>query len=104
MSETRKCTNCAFCQRFKYSPKDPDSEQMMRCWQRPSVCDHAYVRKLSEAEKEQDVCDEHMFKEEREAQLYEKAKCEYASHLKSIKELEEKYPDFKDIDWTQIEG
>lgn len=101
MAEERKCTNCAFCDRFKYSPKDPDTEQMFRCWQRPEVCDHAYVRKISEAEQEKDVCDEHRFKEEREAELFEKAKYDYVTYKRRIKELEEKYPSLKDLDCSK---
>lgn len=44
----RNCTNCAFCERFKYSPKD--KTEMMRCWQEPGVCDRAFVQSMNDAE------------------------------------------------------
>ena len=83
---------------------------MMRCWQEPGVCDHAFVQSMSAAEDY--VCDEHHTKEEREKELFEKAKEDYMwykKHLEKVKEdymwhkkhvkaLEEKYPSLKDLD------
>ena len=101
MSEERKCTNCAFCDEFKYNPKDPDAEQMFRCWRRSEECDYIYVRKISEAEQEKDVCAEHRFKEERDAELFEKAKHDYVTYKRLINELEEKYPSLKDLNCSK---
>lgn len=92
----RNCTNCAFCERFKYSPKD--SSEMMRCWQEPGVEDHAFVQSISAGENY--VCDEHRTKEEREKELFEQAKLEYIRSKKYIKELEEKYPVLKTLKIT----
>ena len=89
----RNCTNCVFCTRFKYSPKD--ETEMMRCWQEPSAYDHAFVRSMHEAE--DCVCDEHRTKEEREKELFEEAKEYYLCCKKHIKTLEEKYPSLKDL-------
>ena len=58
----RNCTNCAFCERFKYSSKD--ETEMMRCWQEPGVCDHAFVQTMNDAKDY--VCDEHRTEKERE--------------------------------------
>lgn len=89
----RNCTNCAFCERFKYSSKD--ETEMMRCWQEPGVCDHAFVQSINDAEEY--VCDEHRTKEEREKELFEDAKEYYLCCKKHIKTLEEKYPSLKDL-------
>ena len=89
----RNCTNCAFCERFKYSPKD--KTEMMRCWQEPGVCDHAFVQSMNGAEDY--VCDEHRTKEERENYLFELAKEEYRCCKNHIKELEIKYPTLKNM-------
>ena len=91
--EKRKCSNCAFCQRFKYSQRD--DYEMMRCWMEPGVCDHAFCQTMKEAENY--VCDEHRFQEEREKELFERAKEEYLDHKLEIRRLEEKYPQFKDL-------
>lgn len=69
----RKCTNCAFCQRFKYSSND--KTEQMRCWMEPGVCDHAFVQSIKEAENY--VCEEHKFQEEHIRELYEDAKEKY---------------------------
>lgn len=90
--EKRKCSNCAFCQRFKYSQKD--DYEMMRCWMEPGVCDHAFCQTMTKAESY--VCDEHRFPEERARELYETAKEKYEYYKKCIKDLEEKYPSLKD--------
>ena len=90
----RNCVNCAFCERFKYSPKD--KTEMMRCWQEPGVCDHAFVQSMNNAEDY--VCDEHRTKKEREKELFEKAKWEYVDCKRTIKRLEEKYPSLKKLD------
>lgn len=89
----RNCINCAFCERFKYSPKD--KTEMMRCWQEPGVCDHAFVQTMNAAEDY--VCDEHRTIEEREKDLLEKAKMDYMYCKEHIKELEKKYPSLKDL-------
>lgn len=89
----RNCANCAFCERFKYSPKD--KTEMMRCWQEPGVCDHAFVQSMNDAEEY--VCDEHRTKEEREKELFEDAKESYIWGKQRIRELEEKYPSLKDL-------
>jgi hypothetical protein len=68
---------------------------MMRCWEEPGVCDHAFVQSMSDAEDY--VCDEHLTKKEREKELFEKAKGEYAYCKEHIKTLEEKYPSLKDL-------
>ena len=89
----RSCANCAFCERFKYSPKD--KTEMMRCWQEPGVCDYPFVQSMNAAEDH--VCDEHRTKEEREKELFEEAKVTYAYFKKRIKSLEEKYPSLKKL-------
>lgn len=89
----RNCANCAFCERFKYSSKD--ETEMMRCWEEPGVCDHAFVQSMNAAENY--VCDEHRTKEEREKELFEKTKEDYMYCKKHIKTLEEKYPSLKDL-------
>ena len=89
----RNCTNCAFCERFKYYSED--KMEMMRCWQEPGVCDHAFVQSMHDAEDY--VCDEHRTKEEREKELFEEAKVTYTYFKKRIKALEEKYPSLKDL-------
>ena len=68
---------------------------MMRCWQEPGVCDHAFVQSMNAAEDY--VCDEHRTKEEREKELFEKAKVAYTYFKKRIKALEEKYPSLKKL-------
>ena len=93
MEEKRKCSNCAFCQRFKYSQKD--DYEMMRCWMKPGVCDHAFCQTMEEAENY--VCDEHRFREERERELFEEAKDDYKTYKERIRELEDKYPQLKDL-------
>ena len=90
--ETRVCTNCAFCDRFDYGPND--SRRMMRCWHHPDVCDHARVTTIAYGSHY--VCDEHRFKEERDKELYEEAKEEYARYGRMMKKLEEKYPQIKE--------
>lgn len=45
----RNCSNCAHCDRFKYS--SGDKEEMMRCWSHPDVCDHAFVQTIAEGQK-----------------------------------------------------
>lgn len=89
----RNCTNCAFCERFKYSPKD--ETEMMRCWQESGVCDHPFVQSMNDAEDY--VCDEHRTKEEKEKELFELAKGEYRYCKCYIKQLEEKYLSLKDL-------
>ena len=89
----RNCTNCAFCERFKYWPED--KTEMMRCWEEPGVCDHAFVQSMSDAEDY--VCDEHRTKKEREKELFEKAKESYIWCNQRIRELEEEYPSLKDL-------
>lgn len=89
----RNCTNCAFCERFKYFSKD--KTEMMRCWEKPDVYDHAFVQSMNAAKN--CVCDEHRTKEERGEELFEEAKLEYADCKNRIKELEEKYPSLKDL-------
>ena len=89
----RNCTNCAFCERFKYSPKD--NTEMMRCWQESGVCDHAFVQSMNVAENY--VCDEHHTKEEREKELFEEAKRDYTYCKERIKKLEEKYPSLENL-------
>lgn len=86
----RNCTNCAFCERFKYSQKD--KTEMMRCrhWQGPYVCDHAFIQSMDVAEDY--VCDEHCTKEEKEKELFEQAKEDYKHYKICIRNLEEKYP------------
>ena len=93
MAEKRKCSNCAFCQRFKYFSKD--DYEMMRCWMEPSVCDHAFCQTMEEAENY--VCDEHRFLEEREKELFEEAKSKYFDYKLAISRLEERYPQLKDL-------
>jgi hypothetical protein len=90
MKEKRKCTNCAFCQRFENF-----GEKRMRCWQEPGVCDHAFTQTIEEGENY--VCDEHRFQDERDAELYEEAFIEYRDHKNAIKKLEEKYPSLKNL-------
>ena len=89
----RNCTNCAFCERFKYSPKD--KTEMMRCLEEPGAFDHAFVQSMNNAECY--VCEEHRTKEEREKELFEEAKEDYTYCKKHIKELEEKYPSLKHL-------
>ena len=91
--EKRKCSNCAFCQRFKYSQKD--DYEMMRCWMEPGVCDHAFCQTMKEAENY--VCDEHRFREERDKELFEEAKYQYVYHKERMEKLEEIYPQLKDL-------
>ena len=93
MAEKRKCSNCAFCQRFKYTQKD--DYEMMRCWMEPSVCDHAFCQTMVEAENY--VCDEHRFPEEMEKELFEEAKSKYLDYKLAIRRMEEEYPQFKDL-------
>ena len=93
MAEKRKCSNCAFCQRFKYSQKD--DYEMMRCWLEPGVCDHAFCQTMKEAENY--VCDEHRFQEEREKELFEEAKSKYLDHKFALRQLEDRYPQLKDL-------
>ena len=93
----RNCTNCAFCERFKYFSKD--KTEMMRCWQEPGVCDHAFVQSMNAAKNY--VCNEHRTKEEREEDLFEEAKWEYADCKKRIKDLEEKYTSLKELEYDQ---
>ena len=47
------------------------------------------------------VCDEHRTGEEREEELFEEAKWEYADRKERIKDLEEKYPSLKDLEYDQ---
>ena len=89
----RNCTNCAFCERFKYSPKD--NTEMMRCWEEPGAFDHAFVQSMNDAEDY--VCDEHRTKEERENYLFELTKEEYRCCKNHIKEIEIKYPTLKNM-------
>lgn len=89
----RVCTNCAFCQRFKYSQKD--DYEMMRCWMEPSVCDHAFCQTVKEGDNYS--CEEHMFREERDNQLKWMAHEKYVECKRKIAELEEKYPEFKEM-------
>lgn len=89
--QERKCTNCAHCDRYIGLCK----EERMRCWYEPGVCDHAFAISLKEAANY--VCENHAFKEEWEQELYDRAVFEYESLKKSIKSLEEKYPQLKDI-------
>jgi len=56
---------------------------MMRCWQEPGVCDHAFVQSMNVAKDY--VCDEHRTKEEREKELFQKAKEDYTYCKKYIK-------------------
>lgn len=93
-TERRKCTNCAHCDRFRYSPNDKRGE-MYRCWYEPGVCDHAFVRSVAEGENY--VCDEHRFKDEWENEMFEKTRDEYIRYLRGIKRLQERYPQLKDI-------
>ena len=88
----RNCTNCAFCERFKYFRR---KTEMMSCWQMPDVRDHAFVQPMNVAEDY--VCAEHRTKEERGKELFEDAKEEYAYCKKRIKALEEEYPSLKDL-------
>ena len=89
----RNCTNCAFCERFKYSSKD--ETEMMRCWQEPGVCDHAFVQTMNAAKDY--VCDEHRTEKEQEKELFEKAKESYIWCNQRIRELEEEYPSLKKL-------
>lgn len=89
----RNCTNCAFCERFKYFPND--KTEMMRCWEEPGAFDHAFVQSMNNAEYY--VCDEHRTKEEREKEIFESAKEDYMYYKKRIKALEEIYPSLKDL-------
>ena len=91
----RNCGNCAFQQLFKYFPSD--KSQMMRCWEKPGVCDHPFVQTENAGKKY--VCSEHRTKEERDLELYHKAKFDYACYKSRIKELEEKWPVLAMMDW-----
>lgn len=66
----RNCTNCAFCERFKYSSED--KTEMMRCWEEPGVCDHAFVQSMSDAEDY--VCDEHRTKKKEKKSFLKRRK------------------------------
>lgn len=87
----RKCTNCVFCQRFKYSSND--KTEQMRCWMEPRVYDHAFVQSIKEAENY--VCEEHKFQEEYIRELYENAKEKYEYYKKEMEELEKTCPQLK---------
>lgn len=58
-------------------------------------------RKIGEAEQENNVCYEHRFKEEREADLFEEAKHDYVTYKRLINELEEKYLSLKDLNYSK---
>lgn len=88
------CTNCAYHHEFKYF--DNDTMMQMRCWEHPDeVYDHAFVQSMKKAEKY--VCGAYKSYEAKAAEDYEEAKMDYISAKKRIAELEEKYPDFKDL-------
>ena len=89
----RNCTNCVFCERFKYSPND--KTEMMRCWREPGAYDYAFVQSIIDVEDY--VCNEHRTKKEREKELFEKKKADYVYYKRYIKKLEEKYPSLKDL-------
>lgn len=91
----RNCGNCAYQQLFKYSSLD--KKQMMRCWEHPDVCDHAFVQTEKEGKKY--VCCEHRTKEERDEELYREARFDYAIYKRRIKELETKWPVLAMMDW-----
>ena len=91
----RNCSNCTFQQLFKYSSLD--KSKMMRCWEEPGVCDHAFVQ--SEKAGKKYVCSEHRTKEERDLELYNEAKFDYAIYKRRIKELETKWPTLATLDW-----
>ena len=76
----RNCTNCAFCERFKYFRR---KTEMMSCWQMPDVRDHAFVQPMNVAEDY--VCAEHRTKEERGKELFEDAKKGEKNFLKMRK-------------------
>ena len=94
--EKRKCTNCAFCEKISYGigyvPKEQWSGEI-RCWHEPGVCDNAFVISLKEAEEHS--CPSHRFKEENEAELYQKAVYDLAYFKKRIADLERDYPELK---------
>ncbi len=91
MAEKRKCSNCTFCDILTLV----GNKRVMRCWHEPGVCDHAFVQPIEEAENY--VCDEHRYKEEREKELFEEAKYDYKTYKERIRELEEKYPQLKEM-------
>ena len=89
--EKRKCSNCTFCESLTLL----GGENVMRCWHEPGVCDHAFVQSIEEAENY--VCDEHRFQEEREKELFEEAKSKYLDHKLALRQLEDRYPQLKDL-------
>lgn len=97
MGQKRTCSNCAFCNRFKYT--DTDTRELMRCWQEPGVCDHPFIQTMLQAEKY--VCNNHRFQEERDKEMFEQAKLDIIYHKKVIKQIEEKYPSLKDFDYEK---
>lgn len=94
----RVCTNCAFCERIGhgigYIPEKYWTTEL-RCWKHPDVVDHPRVFPLEEGDNYS--CEEHMFREERDDQLKWIARNEYEECRRKIVELEERYPEFKEM-------
>lgn len=87
----RNCSNCAFQELFKYC--DSDKEEMMRCWEHPDVCDHAFVQTVSKGKNF--VCCEHKTREEDGREKLAEAVWSLKSARKSVKWVIAEYPELK---------
>ena len=92
----RKCTNCAFHQVIKHGIGYVPFVAEVRCWEHPDVVDHARVVSMEKAEKS--CCEMHMFEDEWKDRKKEEDREDYVKYRKKIVELEEKYPEFKEIE------
>lgn len=85
----RNCLNCAFCQKFKYF--STDKEEMMRCWEHPDVCDHAFVQTVREGK--DFVCWSHKTREEYARERLDAAVSSLKSARKSVNGVIAEYPE-----------
>lgn len=86
-TKDRNCLNCAHCQKFKYSSND--KKEMMRCWDEPSVIDHAFVQTVTEGKKY--VCDEHQTVKEFADEQLSEAVCRLKSAKREVRDVLERF-------------
>lgn len=87
----RNCLNCAFCDKFKYC--NSDKEEMMRCWEHPDVCDHAFVQSVRKGKNF--VCCEHKTREEYGRERLAAAVWSLKSAKESVNGVIAEYPELK---------
>lgn len=89
----RNCLNCA------HAKRKPGVDKIL-CYHKPGVLDQAFNPFLFEAASY--VCENHATEEEWRQETLKVMKWEYIELKRKIREMEDKYPELKDMEETDI--